>query len=1755
MADKQVETKVVQVKFDNSKFSKKIDKTIKQCEKFDKSLQFKGSKNNISDIQKALDEIDLKDKNKELEKTEGSVNRLTISFKELLKLRLLSKAIDTVISKSTAMIKSMLGINNIIAGWQQYETQMTNVGGILNQVESKGYGLSDVADAMERLRWYTDETSYSFTTLSNGIRQFVIAGVDLNKAAEAAMGVTNLAGSAKVFDEFKIQSAMDAVSKAMQTGYMDTMKWTSLTNTAGVVTEEFSQKLLDEAVAQGKLIKSAAGFYKTKKSGKTVTTENIRSTLSDKWLTTDVLANVMDEYASASTAVEKFSGLMAEHTDENLAEINEMFKDSGKQFESWDDIINATYKNSDDEITGVFDDIEDVTGMTARQTGLALENLGYQFDEVSYKAFKSAQETTSFSQAITYVKKAISTQWANIFEKIFGDYETATGLWSDVSDKFYAIFVAPFESLTDIFSEWSELTIGGASDFRKTILTIIDVVGKFKDAIAKGFGEVFGTVDSSILQKITLRLKSFFETIYNNEEFFNIITNFAKVLAIIYKTYSKLRSAVFGALGKVFEALGPPIEKVSEVLVDLAEALSEIVIALVDSGIIDFIADVVVGVIKLLTNALQALIKIFKGEPLGELGEDLSGDAINIFTSLQKIGSALASFLGTVLNLVSSGLTVILQGLGNVMSWFAEKFNEGSLTFAKAVKYFLIAVMALKLIKMIIAIKDIMSVFQALSDMLWVPWEWVFAKKLTAIAKLIFAIGAAVLMLSIAVANISKLTVGELVKSLIAVGLILGVLIWFSVYLSKLTKVEKQQNSLRFIAIAMSITLISLAVMILYKTISKLSIADAIKSTLVIIALFGSIMLILAGYNKLNSMMKGRKKDHKLLGTLLGISFVILAMSVLFKVVSKMNWNDVAKGIVSMVSVFAAVGFLIFVMNKTATSKKTKGIGRTVFALSVSLLIIAGVMKIISKMSGGDIAKSLLVIGGIMLLFVGLFKLIAIITKKMTAKQFTKTIKTIKLMRTVAFSLLIMSTAMLMLKNVSWSAIFKALVLMVGVFAIIMTACIVMSKFKKFGKDAKKTILMLIAVTFSLVVLSLALLLLNNVSWSSVAKGLVMLVSVMAIVLLTFYIMNKIKTKVRSAVKIILLLTAISAILLAFSIIMLIMKKVSMKDIGKGFLMLIGALVIMIATMKIFEKMNIEWKTIAKIALTMTILVLSFFLVSLAIDEILNLIFGLSKFIKKVGIDTVLVSLLVIVGVIVVTILAMVIMFKKLKIGDVLKASLYFTLLVIPVVLAILIVAFTINLISDMASKDTFEKAVKTVAIITAVLLGMVIAMLFVTQFIQNNFTTILALAALVLAMGLTIALIAISMKIVSDIKENDLKKAEKVITTMMIVLSAITLLFMAFAKGDKTTVLTGVATILAMALAAVLIASALKIIADMDMEKCKMAVITLSAMLLLLSAAVIILGALGSSGIGWVGVAMIVAIGAAAVLLASALLIVSVAIDKMVNSVIKLMNNITPEKCKNLRDFGASLVVLGTGTMINALANFGASILGVGQALNEFAISVINFGKVAVDTAAQALKKLGEALFGSKDLDEIKMLERKSKATAEYAEATKKLDEIDANKIADKIRIISSAIKDSFIASLTDGKDWGMGFTTFLNNLSELKRLLEEMPEPVIKPVLDLSEFNAGMEAIRNGEYNVRTKLYDSYAPVASMPSMSSLRDQGSSDRSNNAKASGIGTKAEAITINQEFMLTDALAYSYDTQRATANAIASATKSNFLKK
>lgn len=76
-------------------------------------------------------------------------------------------------------------------------------------------------------------------------------------------------------------------------------------------------------------------------------------------------------------------------------------------------------------------------GMLASQ---AIEALADQYDEVTVKAFKAAQEAKSFSEAVDATKDAVSSGWMETFDILFGNYEEAKTFWSDLAEQFWDIF-------------------------------------------------------------------------------------------------------------------------------------------------------------------------------------------------------------------------------------------------------------------------------------------------------------------------------------------------------------------------------------------------------------------------------------------------------------------------------------------------------------------------------------------------------------------------------------------------------------------------------------------------------------------------------------------------------------------------------------------------------------------------------------------------------------------------------------------------------------------------------------------------------------------------------------------------------------------------------------------------------------------------------------------------------------------------------------------------------------------------------------------------------------------------------------------------------------------------------------------------------------------------------------------------------------------------------------------------------------------
>lgn len=158
------------------------------------------------------------------------------------------------------------------------------------------------------------------------------------------------------------------------------------------------------------LIRAGEELGKIKKD--TVTTANFTETLKDKWADTEVMERAFGRFASATT------------------EIYDIIENQNRGYELAAEVIR---------------------------------DYGGQMDELGVKAFKAAQETKTFSEAIDATKDAVSTAWSDIFKVIFGDFYETKAMWSDLTETLYESFAMPLKRGRDVLEKvmtpsWKRLT-------------------------------------------------------------------------------------------------------------------------------------------------------------------------------------------------------------------------------------------------------------------------------------------------------------------------------------------------------------------------------------------------------------------------------------------------------------------------------------------------------------------------------------------------------------------------------------------------------------------------------------------------------------------------------------------------------------------------------------------------------------------------------------------------------------------------------------------------------------------------------------------------------------------------------------------------------------------------------------------------------------------------------------------------------------------------------------------------------------------------------------------------------------------------------------------------------------------------------------------------------------------------------------------------------------------------------------------------
>lgn len=360
----EVDQRVVEMRFDNAKFEKNVQQSINSLNALNESLKFEGAEKGFAEMEKASEKVDFDRMTTALETLTGKFSALEVIGMTAL-VKITNKAID-----AGAKLTKSLSIDQVMSGWNKYAQKTASVQTIMN---ATGKSITKVNSYLSKLMWFSDETSYSFTDMTQSLGQLTASGGDIEKVIPMIMGMANATAYAgKGASEFS--RIIYNLNQSYSQGYLSLMDWKSV-ELAGVATAELKKQIISTGIELGKI-----------KDGD-VTVGTFSSTLSSKWADKEVMETAFGKFAEFSEAVKK--------------------------------MVDAN------------------PGMLASQ---AIEALADQYDEVTVKAFKAAQEAKSFSEAVDATKDAVSSGWMETFDILFGNYEEAKTFWSDLAEQFWDIF-------------------------------------------------------------------------------------------------------------------------------------------------------------------------------------------------------------------------------------------------------------------------------------------------------------------------------------------------------------------------------------------------------------------------------------------------------------------------------------------------------------------------------------------------------------------------------------------------------------------------------------------------------------------------------------------------------------------------------------------------------------------------------------------------------------------------------------------------------------------------------------------------------------------------------------------------------------------------------------------------------------------------------------------------------------------------------------------------------------------------------------------------------------------------------------------------------------------------------------------------------------------------------------------------------------------------------------------------------------------
>lgn len=984
---KEVDERVVEMRFNNALFENKVQQTMRSLTALNEKLMFKGAEKGFEKVSDASEKV-------KFNALLNALDNLSQKFSavEVIGVTALMRITNQAVDAGERLIKA-LSLDPIISGFQEYETQINAVQTILANTSSKGTTLDQVNAALDELNHYADLTIYNFTEMTRNIGTFTAAGVDLNTSVSAIKGIANLAAVSGSTSQ-QASTAMYQLSQALASGTVKLQDWNSVVN-AGMGGQVFQDALKETARVHGIAIDSMI-----KKEG------SFRETLSKGWLTSSILTETL----------QKFTGDLNEetlksigYTDEQIKKIMEMGKTANdaatkvKTFsqlkdtltealqsgwtQTWQTII-GDFEEAKELFTRFSDVFSDLINKSseARNTVLAgglntgwqqlSTALGDSADFYSQMLEKVMLANGSISQkqiddAGSFVKAlqqggVSAEQLQNGLKESYKQL-SVLGALSDDALKAKKLDPAQVRSLAKSFEEVNQKVADGSLDLDiyskkigelsgrehliESIWNVFEALEKVVEPVARAWQKIFSPITADQIYNIAKSIDEFTAKLSISDETADKIERTFSGIFAVLNVWKNVLLTVGKVLGEVFNAVSPLAGGFLSITASLGDCLVEMANAVNNSKTFKTTLDGIHWIIGKVSEGMQTFAGVLT---------DVSNNVSVVFDPLKTLGEWFENFISFItpkLKWLADKIGEIFEELGSGASGAFGNLNGNALWgFANAG---MIAGLIAGIKGFLEAFKDIGSTVKdtigGVAELLNKLGEAVTAWKNNKNAETLKTISTAVAILAGSLVVLSMVKPERLAASTGAmIALFAELLVALAIYdeIAKKTKKVGKGTS--------SMVVMAAGVLILTSALKKISEIETGKLLTSVIAL-GAVMAELVAAQV--AISKWAKDGAKHAMSMLAMAAAVRVLAEAVEQLADLGWDGIEKGLIAVAGLLAEVAAFSGLSNFGGlTAGKAVGI----LILAAALSVLEKSVSAFSKMPVDELQNGIGVLGAIL---------------------------------------------------------------------------------------------------------------------------------------------------------------------------------------------------------------------------------------------------------------------------------------------------------------------------------------------------------------------------------------------------------------------------------------------------------------------------------------------------------------------------------------------------------------------------------------------------------------------------------------------------------------------------------------------------------------------------------------------------------------------------------------------------------------------